>query len=64
MQHICNFGPALTTNYELQNKRKTHKQNLKNFLSISGKSETLISIANGMFAVFATSEWSCPFSGK
>lgn len=55
-KHICHFSPALATKYELQNKRKTHKQDLK--------CEMLISIANDMLVVFAMSEWSFPFMQK
>lgn len=55
---------SLASKYELQNKRKTHKQDLKMVVSISGKSEMLISIAKDMLVVFAMSEWSFPFIQK
>lgn len=63
-KHICHFGRALATKYELQNKRKTHKQDFKMVVSISGESEMLISIANDMLVVFAMSERSFPFMLK
>lgn len=63
-KHICHFSPALATKYELQNKRKTHKQDFKMVVSISGESEMLISIGNDMLVVFAVSEWSFPFIQK
>lgn len=63
-KHICHFSPALATNDELQNKRKTHKQDFKLVVSISGKSEMLISLANDMLVVFVMSEWSFPFIQK